>query len=47
MKNSVSSNKLDAAKYVWKIFRDVEKLNIFRSIYYFCHYVYNGLRKYK
>jgi glycosyltransferase involved in cell wall biosynthesis len=47
MKDSVSSNKIDAAKYVWKIFREVEKLNIFQSCYYFCHYIYNGLRKYK
>lgn len=47
MKNSVSSNKFVAAKYVWKIFRDVEKLNIFKSCYYFCFYVYNGLKKYK
>jgi teichuronic acid biosynthesis glycosyltransferase TuaG len=47
MKNSVSSNKFVAAKYVWKIFRDVEKLNVFKSIYYFCYYIYNGIRKYK
>jgi glycosyltransferase involved in cell wall biosynthesis len=47
MKNSVSSNKLIAAKYVWKLFREVEKLNIFQSIYYFCFYVYYGVRKYK
>lgn len=47
MNNSVSSNKFVAAQYVWKIFRDVEKLNIFQSVYYFCFYVYYGLRKYK
>ena len=47
MKNSVSSNKFVALQYVWKIYRDVEKLNIFQSFYYFCHYVYNGIRKYK
>lgn len=46
-KESVSSNKLIALKYVWKIYRDVEKLNIFTSIYYLCFYIYNGLRKYK
>jgi glycosyltransferase involved in cell wall biosynthesis len=45
--NSVSSNKVDGIKYIWKIFRDVEKLNIFQSFYYFCFYVYYGLRKYK
>lgn len=47
MKNSVSSNKLVAAKYVWKLFREVERLNIFKSFYYFCFYVYYGVRKYK
>jgi glycosyltransferase involved in cell wall biosynthesis len=47
MKNSVSSNKLVAAKYVWKLFREFENLNIFQSIYYFCFYVYYGVRKYK
>jgi glycosyltransferase involved in cell wall biosynthesis len=47
MKNSVSSNKLVAAKYVWKLFREVEKLNIFQSMYYFCWYIYYGLKKYK
>ncbi|BAK72697.1 glycosyltransferase family 2 protein [Arcobacter sp. L] len=47
MKNSVSSNKLVAAKYVWKLFREVERLNIFKSFYYFCFYVYYGVKKYK
>ncbi len=46
-KKSVSSNKLKAARYLWKIFRDVEKLNIFKSIYYFCFYIYHGVKKYK
>jgi len=30
-KNSVSSNKLKAAQYQWKIYREVEKLNILKS----------------
>lgn len=47
MKNSVSSNKLVAAKYVWKLFREVENLGIFKSFYYFCFYVYYGVKKYK
>ena len=45
-KNSVSSNKLKAAKYQWKIYREVEKLNIIQSIYYFINYMYYGLKKY-
>jgi glycosyltransferase involved in cell wall biosynthesis len=46
-KNSVSSNKIKAAKYQWKIYRDVENLNLFKSFYYFIHYAYYGLKKYK
>ena len=44
---SVSSNKALAATYLWKIFRDVEKLNIFQSLYYFSFYIYFGFKKYK
>lgn len=46
-KNSISSNKLKAAGYQWKIYREVEKLNIFSSTYYFVNYTVNGLLKYK
>lgn len=45
-KNSISSNKLKAASYQWKIYRDFEKLNIIQSCYYFLCYTYNGMRKY-
>jgi glycosyltransferase involved in cell wall biosynthesis len=47
LKNSVSSNKFKAAYYVWRLYRDVEKLNVYQSCYYFMHYAYNGLRKYR
>jgi glycosyltransferase involved in cell wall biosynthesis len=47
LKNSVSSNKFEAAKYVWKVFREIENLNILQSCYYFCFYAYNGIKKYK
>jgi len=46
-KDSVSSNKIKAAQYQWKIYREVEKLNFFQSIYYFIHYAFNGVIKYK
>jgi len=46
-KNSVSSNKLKAAQYQWKIYRDVEKLGLSRSLYYFIHYAINGVVKYR
>lgn len=40
---SVSANKLTAAKYTWSIYRDVEKLGLLRSSYYFAHYAANGM----
>jgi len=46
-RNSVSSNKLEAAKYQWKIYREVEQLNLVKSIYYFIHYAYYGFKKYR
>ena len=45
--NSISSNKLKASQYQWKIYREIEKLNILNSIYYFLHYTYNGFKKYR
>ena len=47
LKNSVSSNKLKAAKYQWKIYMQVEKIGFWKSVYYFSQYAYYGLRKYK
>ncbi|MBT7557779.1 hypothetical protein HN615_12770 [Candidatus Woesearchaeota archaeon] len=38
--NSVSSNKLKASQYQWKIYRNIEKLNFIQSIYYFLNYSY-------
>jgi len=46
-RNSISSNKIKAAQYQWKIYREVEKLNLFQSVYYFAQYAYNGFKKYK
>lgn len=46
-KNSVSSNKVKAAKYQWKIYREIEKLSFLKSLYYFAFYTYNGVTKYK
>lgn len=46
-KNSVSSNKVKAAKYQWKIYREIEKLSFLKSLYYFAFYAYNGITKYK
>jgi hypothetical protein len=45
--NSVSSNKAKAARYQWKIYRDIEKMGIIKSLYYFAHYAVNGVLKYR
>ena len=46
-KSSISSNKRKAAAYQWKIYRDVEKLNLISSAYYFFNYAMNGILKYR
>ena len=45
-KNSVSRNKYKAMLYVWKVYRDVEKLNMVYSTYLIINYTINGLLKY-
>jgi glycosyltransferase involved in cell wall biosynthesis len=45
--NSRSRNKVKAALGQWDAYRKSEKLNLFKSLYYFSHYIYNGIRKYK
>jgi glycosyltransferase involved in cell wall biosynthesis len=43
---SVSRNKYYAILYVWKLFREVEKLPFLKSLYLTFIYAYNGYRKY-
>ncbi len=40
-----SSNKAKAAKERWKIYRKHENLSFIESLYFFCIYIYNGIRK--
>ena len=42
---SVSHNKLKAAGLQWAVYRQVERLSLRRSLYYFLHYAWHGLRK--
>lgn len=42
-KDAVSANKVLAAKYQWRIYREIEKLPFFISLYYFIHYAVNGV----
>ncbi len=45
--NSISSNKLGAASYTWRLYREVEQLGYLKSIYYFTHYALRGLLRNK
>lgn len=43
---SISSNKLDAARYSWLLYRSVEGLGIVRATYYFLNYAVRGAMKF-
>lgn len=45
--SSVSSNKILASKYNWKLYREVEKLPLYKAIYYFGWYTFKSILKYK
>ena len=47
MMGSVSRNKWRSAKEVWKTYREVEKLNMLRSLWHFGNYCLNALKKYR
>lgn len=42
---TLSSNKIEAIKRIWNLYRNVEHLNIFKSIYCFCFYAINTVKK--
>ncbi|MBS4195804.1 glycosyltransferase family 2 protein [Lederbergia citri] len=42
---SISSNKRKAAKQTWKVYREVEKLGLLASAWYFSNYVWNAVKK--
>lgn len=39
---SISANKIKAARWQWHIYRNIERLSLPESMYYFIHYAYNG-----
>jgi teichuronic acid biosynthesis glycosyltransferase TuaG len=43
--NSISANKISAAKQVWYLYYSLEKLGYIKSAYYFTFYAYNAIRK--
>lgn len=46
-RNSISSNKLNTATYNWRLYREVEKLSLFASCYYFSQYAIRGILRMK
>ena len=44
-KNSVSSNKIDAAKWQWNIYIEKEKTGYFKAMYYFVNYAIKAFNK--
>lgn len=40
-----SSDKVQSARYRWKIYRDEERLPFLKSLFYFSFYCLNGIRK--
>ncbi len=43
--SSLSANKFKALKRTWYLYRQVEKLNLFKSAWVFCWYVFNAVKK--
>jgi len=44
--NSLSSNKFKAVFYTWLVYRRIEKLDFYRSIYFFSFYLFNSVKRY-
>lgn len=45
VEGSISHDKVKAAKSVWRVYREVEKLSIIQSIYYLMGYAWNATKK--
>lgn len=43
--HSITTNKLKAAYQTWNLYYRTEKLGLLSSVYYFCHYALNALKK--
>lgn len=44
-RKSASSNKLKAAAYLWKVYRQQEQLPLLKAVYFFLCYVFNAIKK--
>ncbi len=43
--DSLSSNKVSSARYTWRLYREVERLSLPRSLYHFSRYALSATRK--
>jgi teichuronic acid biosynthesis glycosyltransferase TuaG len=43
--NSISANKIKAAKGVWDLYYNIHKFGLVQSIYYFSYYAFNAIKK--
>ena len=43
--NSLSANKFKAIKRIWFLYREIAKLNIIKSFYYFIFWGYNAIKR--
>lgn len=43
--STLSSNKIEAIKRIWNLYRNVENLSLIRSIYNFIFYAFNAVRR--
>lgn len=46
-KQSISSNKLRALIHQWKIYREIEDIDLLSTFHYMGYYIFNGLVKYR
>jgi teichuronic acid biosynthesis glycosyltransferase TuaG len=44
-KDSISANKIKAAKQVWHLYYDLEMMNFFKAVYFFVNYGLNSVKK--
>lgn len=45
--NSVSSKKIKMVKYQWNVYRKIENLSFFKSVYYLMNWAIRGVLKYR
>jgi len=43
--NTLSSNKIKAIKRTWNLYRNVEKISLLKSFYYFIFYIFNAVKR--